>query len=201
MLAIACGRGCRRPRSPAHRSRLQAGLRTPPGQRDRHLCSRSEPCLEVGKRAQPARGRAYDLRDDRTPTAPATNGRRARSPWISMTHSDVAHGRISSSRCPTLITHERCFLPIHGLRDWHIAPGGGAAAHRHDTVRPAWPRSAAICGGRRAGSAAIGRVRGLTIRGDGHYGRPEGDGVVRGEWPSTASPGSGGQRGRGSSAR
>ena len=66
---------------------------------------------------------------------------------------------------------ERCFLPIHVYDICHGPSGGVAAAPRCTTHRVR--KSATTCAALSAASASIGRTRWLSIRDDGHYGRPE----------------------------
>ena len=117
-----------------------------------------------------ARGGAHDLRDDRhllrqLPSAPP----RAVTLDIDDT-VDVVHGHQQLS---LLNAHydERCFLPIHVYDTATSPPGRDAAAHRQDAVGRRSPP--AICAAWCAASAATGPTTRITIRGDGHYGRPE----------------------------
>ena len=62
-----------------------------------------------------------------------------------MTHCDVVHGHQQLSLFNAHYD-ERCFLPIHVYDTATSTPGGGAAAHRHDTVRCGDPRPSAADG-------------------------------------------------------
>ena len=84
---------------------------------------------------------------------------------------DVVHGHQQMSLFNAHYD-ERCFLPIHVYDTATSRPVDDATAARQDTVRggSARPYSSAAW---RAASECTGPKTRLTIRGDGHYARPE----------------------------
>ena len=83
---------------------------------------------------------------------------------------DVVHGH---QQLALFNAHydERCFQPIHVYDTATSRPVAMLLRSGQDPVGER--KSAAICAGWCGASAVIGRSTRLTIRGDGHYGRPE----------------------------
>ena len=82
---------------------------------------------------------------------------------------DVVHGHQQLSLFNAHYD-ERCFLPIHV---YDTATGRPVAMMLRPGKTPSGQEIAAICAGWSGASAGIGRQTRITIRGDGHYGRPE----------------------------